>query len=200
MDKRLTRIVLAFLISVTMMLSGIIPVMAESTDGSQTKLSGISTAQAEIQSSGKYVGCSKAYKELNKFRTKKKQWQWKKGSKKKQYFNTKKSNKLKKLKRDKDLEKTAKKRAKEIAKVFDHVRPNGKDCFSIYPKKFRTVGENIAMGQRSAKEVTEDFAEENEKYGGQGHRRNMLYKKFKKVGIACFEVDGTKYWVQCFGG
>lgn len=46
----------------------------------------------------------------------------------------------------------------------------------------------------------EDWAEEDYKYGGQGHRRNMLYKKFKKVGVACYEVNGYKYWVQCFGG
>ena len=47
------------------------------------------------------------YKSINKFRTKKKVWEWKQGSKKKKYYNTKASNKLKPLKRDADLEKTS---------------------------------------------------------------------------------------------
>lgn len=162
--------------------------------------SGDDMGVSAVYASSKHVKCKKMYKKINKFRTKKKQWQWKKGSKKKQYFNTKKSNKLKKLKRDKALEKTAKKRAKEISKYFDHTRPNGKSCFTAYPKKFKTMGENIACGQETVDQVMEDWAEEDCKYGGQGHRRNMLYKKFKKVGVACYEVNGYKYWVQCFGG
>ena len=148
-----------------------------------------------------YVSCKDAYKELNKFRTKKKVWQWKKGSKSKKYFNTKKSNTLKKLKRDKSLEKTAKKRAKEISKYFAHERPNGKSCFTAYPKKkFKYLGENIACGYVTSKSVTNAWIEEDEKYSGQGHRRNMLYKNFKKVGIACYAKNGYLYWVQCFGG
>ena len=73
-------------------------------------------------------------------------------------------------------------------------------CYTAYSKKFKTKGENIACGQETVDQVMEDWAEEDYKYGGQGHRRNMLYKKFKKVGVACYEVNGYKYWVQCFGG
>jgi uncharacterized protein YkwD len=203
MKKRFIRLSAVLFLSISMMLSGVVPVMAETASvDPKDAASGIKTSAIEIQS-GKQLNCSKAYKELNKFRTKKKQWQWKKGSKKKQYFNTKSSNKLGKLKRDKDLEKTAKKRAKEIAKRFDHTRPNGKSCFTIYPKKFRCMGENIAYGfnyYQTAKQETEGWAEENEKYGGQGHRRNMLEKHFKKVGIACYAEGGYYFWVQCFGG
>ncbi|MBQ3281238.1 MAG: CAP domain-containing protein [Eubacterium sp.] len=155
---------------------------------------------SSVYAGKKYVKCKKMYKKINKFRTKKKVWQWKKGSKKKQYFNTKKSNKLRKLKRDKALEKTARKRAKEISRYYAHERPNGKSCFSIYPKKFRCMGENIAMGYETVDQVMEAWEEEDCKYSGQGHRRNLLYKKFKKVGVACYEVNGYKYWVQCFGG
>ena len=197
--KKLGRIVSAILISLSLMLTGIVPVLAESSPDVPTGSVKACSAQEESVTK-KYVGCKKAYTALNKFRTKKKVWQWKKGSKKKKYFNTKKSNKLKKLKKDKSLEKTAKKRAKEISKVFAHERPNGKDCFTAYPKKFKYMGENIACGYSTAEEVTEAWEENDEKYGGQGHRRNMLYKHFKKVGIACYEVNGYKYWVQCFGG
>lgn len=164
--------------------------------------SGDDMGVSAVYASSKYVKCKKMYKKINKFRTKKKQWQWKKGSKKKQYFNTKKSNKLKKLKRDKALEKTAKKRAKELYKYFDHTRPNGKSCFTVYPKKFKWMGENIAYSgaECSIDEIMEGWIEEDMKYGGQGHRRNMLNKHFKKVGVACFEKGGVRYWVQCFGG
>lgn len=155
---------------------------------------------SEVYAGGKYVKCKKMYKKINKFRRKKKQWEWKKGSKKKKYYNTKKSNKLGKLKRDKSLEKTAKKRAKELKKCFAHVRPNGKSCFTVYPKKFRYMGENIACGQETIDQVMEDWEEEDMKYSGQGHRRNLLNKHFKKVGVACFKYKGYKFWVQCFGG
>ena len=147
-----------------------------------------------------YRSAKAAYKELNKFRTTKKVWQWKSNNKSKKYFNTNSKNKLKKLKRRADLEKTAKKRAKEIVKCFDHTRPNGKSCYSIYPKRYKVMGENIACGDRlTAQKVTETWKEDNYKYSGQGHRRNMLYKNFSYVGIACYEVDGYRYWVQCFG-
>jgi len=146
-----------------------------------------------------YRSVKAAYKELNKFRTTKKVWQWKSNNKSKKYFNTNSKNKLKPLKRRADLEKTAKKRAKELVECPAHTRPNGKEWYTVYPKRYKVVGENIAWGQRTAKEVTEDWKEENCNYNGQSHRRNMLYKNFSYVGIACYEVDGYRYWVQCFG-
>ena len=153
-----------------------------------------------VKDSVSYIDVPDAYTELNKFRTKKKVWQWNKDNKTKKYFNTNSKNTLKKLKKDTDLEKTAKIRAKEIAKKFSHTRPNGESCFTVYPSKYTYRGENIAAGQDTAIEVTKDWMETDCDYSGQGHRRAMLNNKYTHVGIACFEINGCRYWVQAFGG
>lgn len=149
--------------------------------------------------SGKYISVTNAYKELRTFRSLKKIWYWNKDNKTRTYFNTKKSNTLRRLVKSDKLEATAKVRAKEISRKFSHTRPNGKDCFTAYPSTFTYRGENIAMGYTTSKAVTKAWKERDYNYSGQGHRRNMLNKKFKYVGIACYEVDGVRYWVQCFG-
>ena len=105
------------------------------------------------------------------------------------------------LQYDYALEKVAMQRAAEIAVIFSHGRPNGDKCFTAYPVgiAYNAKGENIASGQSSADEVFIDWREDNDYYGGQGHRRNMLSADYNRVGIACFIYDGTKYWVQEFG-
>lgn len=154
--------------------------------------------QKPAKESGKYVSASKAYTCTNKFRTSKKVWQWNKNNKKKTYFNTKKSNTLKPLKKSAKLEKIAKTRAKEISKKFSHTRPNGQSCFSLYPKN-TYLGENIAYNHGGdGKYVVEQWKESNQKYDNQGHRRAMLNSNFNSIGIACYEVNGVRYWVQCF--
>ena len=60
-------------------------------------------------------------------------------------------------------------------------------------------GENIAAGYMSAAKVFNGWKEENESYGGQGHRRNMLSSNFKAVGIGHVVYQGCHYWVQEFG-
>ena len=155
---------------------------------------------ATQKTTGKYLSTTAAYNELNKFRTTKKVWQWKADNKSKTYFNTTNGNKLSKLKRSASLEATAKVRAREIAKKYSHTRPNGKDCFTAYPSAFTYRGENLAAGYSTANAVTEAWKETNCKYSGQGHRRIMLDKGYTSVGIACYELNGTRYWVQAFGG
>ncbi|MBR2674078.1 MAG: Ig-like domain-containing protein [Mogibacterium sp.] len=146
-----------------------------------------------------FIDVSDAYKYLNDFRTKEGVWQWNEKNKSKTFFNTAGTTKLEPLKRDAALEKTAEIRAKEIVKLFDHTRPNGDDCFGAYPEDLTAMGENIAAGFNSARDVTDAWIEENEKYEGQGHRRNMLSKDFTLVGIAGYKHNGVIYWVQCFG-
>lgn len=148
-----------------------------------------------------YLSAKKAYTALNKFRTTKKIWYWNANNKTKTKFNTKKSNTLKPLKKNAALEKTAKKRAKELVKVFDHTRPDGTLCFTVYPSNMLALGENIAYGTAplSGNQVTKLWQEDNYKYAGQGHRRNMLSKDFNVVGIACYSKGGVNYWVQAFG-
>ncbi len=105
---------------------------------------------------------------------------------------------LKELKYDYDLESTAMLRALEIAVHFSHTRPNGKQWSTAHSGRY-TMGENIAYGYGSAKAVFEAFREDDEDYAGQGHRRNMLQKKFTRVGFGCVKVGNTIYWAQEFG-
>ena len=100
---------------------------------------------------------------------------------------------------DAGLEEIAKQRAAEISVVYQHERPNGSSCFSLYDTN-SYKGENIAYGYElsDAGSVLEMFKETNCSYEGQGHRRNMLNSNFSYVGLACFEVDGYYFWVQEF--
>ena len=98
---------------------------------------------------------------------------------------------------DYGLEKAAIQRAVEIAVSYGHDRPDGSRCFTAWSSK-GYVGENIAMGQTSAAQAHTSWAEANEYYSGQGHRRTMLNSHFKYVGIACVEVNGVRCWVEEF--
>jgi uncharacterized protein YkwD len=55
------------------------------------------------------------------------------------------------------------------------------------------VGENIAMGQRSTAEVTQDWM------NSPGHRANMLHTEYTRVGAAAHRLAGGRtYWVLQF--
>ncbi|MDE7244810.1 MAG: InlB B-repeat-containing protein, partial [Oscillospiraceae bacterium] len=90
-------------------------------------------------------------------------------------------------------------RAAETALSFSHTRPNGEDCFTAFQGSYRAFGENIAAGQSTGSSVFTSWQEENEKYAGQGHRRNMLSSNFNAIGIGHVYYNGTHYWVQEFG-
>ena len=158
------------------------------------------TAQAgTVKVTGKYyqTDARKMLSKINKFRTGKNAWYWNESDTAKVKVKG-----LKKLTYDYQLEKVAMKRAAEIAIQFSHTRPNGKLCFSLYPDGYGWKGENIAMGTSSIMPMSSAFKlwqETNYPYAGQGHRRNMLHSGFTCVGIACFEYNGCKYWVQEFG-
>ena len=113
-----------------------------------------------------------AYKQLNKYR---------------------KAKHRKALKRDKKLEAIALQRAKEMAETgkFSHTRPNGKSGLTLIKGK-KAKGENIAMGQKTCDQVSTAW------YNSAGHRKNMLRKNFKKVGIAGYTLNGVTYWAQVF--
>ncbi len=163
---------------------------------------GVYVLPAEVQAKtvsvkGTYhqTDARKMLKKINKFRTGDDAWYYtSEGSDDKTVLKD-----LSKFKYDYTLEKIAMKRAAEIAVSFSHTRPNGSDCFSCYPDGYMWKGENIAYGQDSVNSVMNDWKETNEPYSGQGHRRNMLSENFTCIGIACFEYNGMKYWVQEFG-
>ena len=94
------------------------------------------------------------------------------------------------LKMDKDLLNAAMIRADELSILWSHDRPTGLDCFSASPKM---SGENIALGSINAKGVM------NQWMNSPGHKGNILSARFKSIGIGCVVIDGTTYWVQCFG-
>lgn len=139
---------------------------------------------------------------INSFRTDGSPWYWNESNSKKVYEKN-----LGKLKYDENLEKIAKKRAKEIIGAnFGHTRPNGKQWFTCTATDadgdtVKTYGENIAAGTGLTMEMAFQLWREDDKdYLGQGHRRNMLYRDFTCIGIAAYEAgDGWVYWVQEFG-
>ena len=162
------------------------------------------TCKVTVQPAEKYRNVSEAYTLLNKFRTtKSNQWYWKSDNKTKQKVTG-----LKALKKDAELEKVAKLRAKEqwtmcyVRGQRTHTRPNGKAWSTAYPKSLTYKSENLAWGYETCKSVVTDangWAETYEKYKYQGHRRNMLSKTATKVGIACYEKDGLTCWAMCLG-
>ena len=108
---------------------------------------------------------------------------------------------LTKLAYDYKLEKIAMTRVAEIALKFSHERPCGTDCFSAFSEagyKYTYAGENIAYGYKTAKAAFEAFKETNEKYAGQGHRRNMLSTNYNVCAIGHAKINGVHYWVQLF--
>ncbi|MBC7915960.1 MAG: CAP domain-containing protein [Pyrinomonadaceae bacterium] len=82
-------------------------------------------------------------------------------------------------------------------KYFSHISKNGskvKDRITAggyTPDGFQsfTIGENIALGQRSIKEVMKGWLE------SEMHCKNLMNPAFKEVGVAMENY----YWVQNFG-
>lgn len=97
---------------------------------------------------------------------------------------------LKALKMDQELLYSAMFRGAETCLYWSHTRPTGFACSTISELMY---GENIAVGQRDAAEVMNDWMH------SPGHKANILNKKWKSIGIGCVEINGIKYWVQCFG-
>ena len=101
---------------------------------------------------------------------------------------------------DYELEKLAMIRAAELALRYDHERPDGTQCFTIYSEAGisygYSAGENIAYGYRTVQSMFDGWAEENEPYQYQGHRRNMLGEGFTSVAVACVEYNGRAFWAM----
>ncbi len=93
------------------------------------------------------------------------------------------------------LSQAAQIRAEEIAVVFDHVRPDGRECFTVLDDlgiSCWSCGENIALGQKTPQEVLSAWMT------SEGHRGNILSSDFDSIGIG-YDPD-TKAWVQIFIG
>lgn len=104
---------------------------------------------------------------------------------------------LTELKLSKDLNAAAGIRAKELANEFSHVRPDGRDCFTVLTDAeimYSSVGENIASGQTSPKSVVASWMDSD------GHRANILSPDYTKMGLGYYHVDkgNQYYWAQIF--
>lgn len=100
------------------------------------------------------------------------------------------ANGLSALTMDKDLLDCAMQRAAEITFYYNHIRPDGTDCFTACNKMH---AENIAAGQSSPENVMSAWLK------SAGHKANILNSGFKSIGIGCVKVNGCMYWVQNFG-
>lgn len=101
---------------------------------------------------------------------------------------------------DSDLNKLAQMKAEDMAKsgYFSHNSPTYGSAFDMmneYGFSYRTAGENIAKGQKTAASVMQAWM------NSPGHRANVLGGGYTKLGVG-YAVDskGTPYWVQMFAG
>lgn len=92
-------------------------------------------------------------------------------------------------------------RAYECSILFDHTRPNGKDCFSVLEEYgflyYRRCGENIlfcSVGYYDAAEMVGMWM------NSEGHRGNILSEDFNKMGLAVYEANGFYYAANLFTG
>ncbi len=106
------------------------------------------------------------------------------------------------LKRQKNLQDSATWLARDMAdrRYFDHHDSTGRDLTARITgfkyNDFSTLGENIAMGQRTAQEVVEGWM------NSPGHRANILSRNFSEIGVGYVPSTGhgtQGYWVQDFG-
>ncbi len=96
-----------------------------------------------------------------------------------------------------DLAASALIRAREIPIKFSHTRPNGTKCFTAMAQVGHILGENLAGGQRTPKQVVDAWMD------SPTHRANILNKDFRELGVVYYYQANSKfkhYWVQHFRG
>ena len=92
-----------------------------------------------------------------------------------------------------EIARAAQVRARELAELFSHTRPDGSRCFTVLKGiGYLSAGENIAEGYEDPADVMEGWM------NSETHRNNILKEGFQAMGVGCYEEDGTLYWVQLF--
>ncbi len=74
---------------------------------------------------------------------------------------------------------------------FEHARPDGRSCFTVFDEygvNWTSVGENIALNQRSPKQVVDAWM------NSPGHRANIMKPGYRRIGVG-FD---NYYWTQLF--
>ena len=100
---------------------------------------------------------------------------------------------------DSNLYPSAVTRAEETAVSFSHYRPNGSDCFSVFPAGYTYMGENLASADNIISD--EDFASGCVQWwmASSGHRDNILNPSFTNTAVAVYISGNSMYAVQLFG-
>ena len=110
---------------------------------------------------------------------------------------------LKSLKISRTLRRSARWKSRNMARFdyLEHVDPSGRSPFERMLdcgfKGGHVLGENIAGGQHSPKDVVRAWLESEE------HRRNIEDPDFSKIGVGAAVRRGSHYgdyWTQDFGG
>ncbi len=102
------------------------------------------------------------------------------------------------LRSDSKLAELAQQKAKDMAEnqYFSHISPTYGSAFDMLKAAgytYKSAGENIAMGQKSAAAVMDGWMNSS------GHRANILNTGYEKVGVGyAVSREGTPYWVQIF--
>ena len=93
------------------------------------------------------------------------------------------------------LQSAAQVRADEITRVFEHERPDGRECFSVIEEfglDYYYIGENIAAGQTSPERVMNSWM------NSEAHRNNILDPNFMYIGVGVSQKGNVIYWSQIF--
>ncbi len=107
---------------------------------------------------------------------------------------------LSSLATDAQLTKLAQLKAEDMAEneYFSHTSPTYGTAFDMmktYGVSYAAAGENIAMGQKTAEAVMEDWM------NSAGHRANILNSAYTSIGVGYAKSsEGVTYWVQIFKG
>jgi uncharacterized YkwD family protein/spore coat assembly protein SafA len=99
------------------------------------------------------------------------------------------------LQEDWELSRVAKNKSQDMhdKNYFDHTSPTYGTPFTMMKNfgiTYKSAGENIAKGQRSAQEVVTAWM------NSEGHRANILNKSYTHIGVG-YVQDGN-YWTQMF--
>jgi len=95
---------------------------------------------------------------------------------------------------------SAKLRVVELHILWSHTRPDGSVCFTAFVESgisYQNAGENLAKGnpagQYSAEKAMESWM------NSPTHKANIFSEKFEVMGVASYDINGTRYYVQHFG-
>ena len=95
------------------------------------------------------------------------------------------------------LQATADIRAREAAQKFSHTRPDGTECYTVFPEDYNTAGENLLM---SDNEIATPKNMVNTWMASQGHKDNILAQRYTDTAIGIYQTETTTFVAQVFIG